>query len=120
MLVCALVGPLRRVLRGSVIALKGDCPRCTEEVYTFINDVDGLPQHDSSTSTSELAGIANSVKKKGSGAPILRQTAECHVCGSGLLFELKLINGGSRTGGRIYQQSRADELVPPEERGSPR
>ncbi|XP_031485164.1 PGR5-like protein 1B, chloroplastic [Nymphaea colorata] len=69
----ASVRALERLWRNDLVALKGSCPNCGEEVFAFVN-------------------------AERSGRPFHR--TECHVCESTLEFRTKVEHSVSRLGGR--------------------
>ncbi|KAE8733033.1 hypothetical protein F3Y22_tig00001644pilonHSYRG00387 [Hibiscus syriacus] len=83
-LASSAVRVLQRLWRNDLVALKGGCPNCGEEVFAFVKS------------------------EKFNGSP---QRAECHVCDSTLEFGAKTEQSVSRHGrkwlyGRIYRLSR--------------
>eukprot|EP00897_Mesotaenium_endlicherianum_P002078 jgi/Mesen1/1899/ME000143S00949 len=82
---------LQGLWRGSVVALKGSCPSCGEEVYAFVRADDG-----SSTGP--------------------RHKCECHVCEHPLVFRATLESPARRgqpwAYGRIYLVVRSKDLAP--------
>lgn len=85
---------LQDLLRGSLVALKGCCPSCGEEVYAFVRaDESKRPRHKS----------------------------ECHVCEHSLVFHANLEPSPSDpkqlwAHGRIYLVARSKDLAAPRER----
>lgn len=76
----ASVQALRGLWRNDLVALKGSCPSCGEEVFAFV---------------------------RAENSKILRQSTECHVCECALEFRTKVEQSASETGrrlvyGRIY------------------
>ena len=87
----AAVKQLQALGRGDLVALKGCCPNCGEEVYTFVK-----PDH-------------SSLKA--------RHESECHICERQLVFQATLHPSKSGLGqpwahGRVYLQTRANQLAP--------
>eukprot|EP00850_Spirogloea_muscicola_P020401 SM000214S06795 [mRNA] locus=s214:202118:203409:- [translate_table: standard] len=90
-LAMAAVRSLEELWKGGVVALKGTCPSCGEEVYAFVKAEKSLqPQH----------------------------RCECHVCEHPLAFHASLEPmPGSKLGqlwahGRVYLVTRAADLAP--------
>jgi hypothetical protein len=87
---------------GSLVAVKGDCPACGEEVYAFV-------QARSSAADGGAGG--------GSTAHKARHVADCHVCARPIAFDVR-VRGASaapwrrRAHGRIYLVSRAADFFP--------
>lgn len=87
----AAVKQLQALGRGDLVALKGCCPNCGEEVYTFVK-----PDH-------------SSLKA--------RHESECHICERQLVFQATLHPSKSVVGqpwahGRVYLQTRVNQLAP--------
>jgi hypothetical protein len=87
----AAVKQLQALGKGDLVALKGCCPNCGEEVYTFVK-----PDHSSSKA---------------------RHESECHICERQLIFQATLHPSKSGLGqpwahGRVYLQTRANQLAP--------
>jgi len=87
----AAVQQLQALGRGDLVALKGNCPNCGEEVYTFVK-----PDQ-------------SSLK--------VRHDSECHICERQLVFQATLHPSKSGVGqpwahGRVYLQTRAHQLAP--------
>nr|PNR62692.1 hypothetical protein PHYPA_001116 [Physcomitrium patens] len=87
----AAMNQLQALGRGDLVALKGCCPNCGEEVYTFVK-----PDHSSSK---------------------VRHESECHICERQLVFQATLHPSKSGLGqpwahGRVYLMTRANELAP--------
>eukprot|EP00250_Pteridium_aquilinum_P035481 c9486_g1_i1 orf=325-1206(-) len=87
----AALGALKGLWRGDLVALKGSCPSCGEEVYAFVQ--------------------ANN-------SPHPRHKTECHVCEHPLVFHTKVERSASSLGrpwayGRIYLVRRSKDLAPP-------
>lgn len=83
----AAVKQLQALGRGDLVALKGNCPNCGEEVYTFVR-----PDQ-------------SSLKA--------RHESECHICERQLVFQATLHPSKSGLGqpwahGRVYLQTRAN------------
>lgn len=84
----AAVKQLQALGRGDLVALKGCCPNCGGEVYTFVT-----PDY--------------SLK--------VRHESECHVCERPLVFQATLHpskSGQPRAHGRVYLPTRAIQLAP--------
>lgn len=87
----AALGALEGLWRGDLVALKGSCPSCGEEVYAFIRaDNSSHPRH----------------------------KTECHVCEHPLVFHAKVERATSPHSrpwayGRIYLVRRSKDLAPP-------
>ncbi|KAL3692693.1 hypothetical protein R1sor_006344 [Riccia sorocarpa] len=81
---------LEGLRRGDLVAMKGFCPSCGEEVYAFIRaDQTGQPQH----------------------------KTECHVCEHPLMFRANVERSLSHYGqlwayGRVYLSTQPKDLVP--------
>lgn len=76
----ASVGALQGLWKNDLVALKGACPNCGEEVFAFLK------------------------AEKSNHSP---HRADCHVCGSRLEFQTKVEQSISRPGrrwvyGRVY------------------
>lgn len=87
----AAVKQLQALGRGDLVALKGCCPNCGGEVYTFVE-----PDY-------------SSLK--------VRHESECHVCERLLVFQATLHPSKSGLGqpwahGRVYLPTRAHQLAP--------
>lgn len=86
----AAVGALQGLWRGDLVALKGSCPSCGEEVYAFVRTDDSLhPRH----------------------------KTECHVCEHPLVFHAKVERSNTSLSwpwayGRVYLVTRAKDLSP--------
>jgi len=100
----ALVGVAARSLAalrgGSLVAVKGDCPACGEEVYAFV--------------AAQPAGGAHPVR----GAHAARHVAECHVCSRPIAFDVRVRAAAAapwrrRAHGRVYLLSRESDFFPP-------
>lgn len=82
---------LQALGQGDVMALKGCCPNCGAEVYTFVR-----PNYSSLE---------------------IRHESECHVCDRQLMFQATLHPSWSGPGqpwahGRVYLRTGANQLVP--------
>lgn len=91
---------LLQLAKGNVVALKGQCPGCSEEVYAYVSPLVNQQQ--------------------------IRHRCDCHNCGRSLVFELKVIEedkvrgkwnvlfgmGRTKCYGRIYLLSDARDLAP--------
>lgn len=90
-MVTAALGALRGLWRGELVALKGSCPSCGEEVYAFVQaNISLHPRH----------------------------TTECHVCQHPLVFHANVERSASPLGrpwayGRVYLGKRSEDLAPP-------
>ena len=87
----AAVKQLQAFGRGDLVALKGCCPNCGEEVYTFVK--------------SDQSSLK------------MRHESECHICERQLVFRATLHPSKSGLGqpwahGRVYLQTRANQLAP--------
>jgi len=86
----AAVKQLQGLWRGDLVALKGSCPNCGEEVYTFIRADESMkPRHET----------------------------ECHVCERRLVFHANIqrSKSGARQPwayGRVYLVTKANQLAP--------
>ncbi|GAQ78849.1 hypothetical protein KFL_000200010 [Klebsormidium nitens] len=87
-LASAAVQQVKSLLRGEVVALKGCCPNCGEEVYAFLDAKEHKPRHKS----------------------------ECHVCEHPLVFhatvETSKKDGKQWAYGRVYLVTRSKDLEP--------
>ena len=93
---------------GSVVAVKGDCPACGEEVYAFV--AAGAP-----AGGAHPAGRAHPSMR---GAHTARHVAECHVCSRPIAFDVRVRAAAAapwrrRAHGRVYLLSRASDFFPP-------
>lgn len=87
----AAMKQLQALGRGDLVALKGNCPNCGEEVYTFVKP--------------DLSSLK------------ARHESECHICERQLIFQATLHPAKSGLGppwahGRVYLQTRANQLAP--------
>lgn len=87
----AALGALKGLWKGDLVALKGSCPSCGEEVYAFVQADD---------------------------SPDPRHKTECHVCEHPLVFRAKVERSVSCFGrpwayGRVYLVRRSKDLAPP-------
>lgn len=87
----AALGALQGLWRGDLVALKGSCPSCGEEVYAFV---------------------------RADNSPHPRHKTECHVCEHPLVFQAKVEQSASPRGrpwayGRIYLVKRLTDFAPP-------
>ncbi|MCO5557829.1 hypothetical protein L7F22_011401 [Adiantum nelumboides] len=88
----AALGALKGLWKGDLVALKGSCPSCGEEVYVFVR-------------------VENS--------PRPRHKTECHVCEHPLVFHAKVERSAVSlfkrpwAYGRVYLASRLKDLAPP-------
>lgn len=87
----AAVKQLQALGRGDLLALKGCCPNCGEEVYTFVK-------------------LDHSSLKA-------RHESECHICERQLVFQVTLHPSKSGLGqpwahGRLYLLERTNQLAP--------
>ncbi|KAH9566932.1 hypothetical protein CY35_03G002300 [Sphagnum magellanicum] len=81
---------LQDLWRGDLIALKGCCPNCGEEVYAFVKADESVQ---------------------------LRHKTECHVCEHPLVFQANVERSPSPVGqlwayGRVYLLTRSKDLAP--------
>ncbi|CAK9256796.1 unnamed protein product [Sphagnum jensenii] len=81
---------LQGLWRGDLIALKGCCPNCGEEVYAFVRADESVQ---------------------------LRHKTECHVCEHPLVFQANVERSPSPVGplwvyGRVYLLTRSKDLAP--------
>jgi len=86
---------LTRLDSGAVAALRGPCPSCGEEVYTFID----LPARVKAIEAKAMTG----------GRPFeVTRASECHVCGSNIVFVASPLEETKSAGlyGRIYVKGR--------------
>ena len=86
---------LTRLDSGAVVALRGPCPSCGEEVYTFID----LPARVKAIEAKAMTG----------GRPFeVTRASECHVCGSNIVFVASPLEETKSAGlyGRIYVKGR--------------
>ncbi|KAL2635035.1 hypothetical protein R1flu_006514 [Riccia fluitans] len=89
-LALAAAKSLQGLWRGDLVAMKGFCPSCGEEVYAFIRaDQTGQPQH----------------------------KTDCHVCEHPLIFRANVERSLSHPGhlwayGRVYLSTQPKDLVP--------
>ena len=100
-LVAVSLRALHRVHNSTLVALKGDCPSCGEEVYAF-------------------------VQASGAG---MRHAADCHVCARPLRFDVRVAGAAAppwrrRAAGRITLVTSDADFFPiallkePKERGA--
>ncbi|BBN05431.1 hypothetical protein MPTK1_3g13050 [Marchantia polymorpha subsp. ruderalis] len=81
---------LQGLWRGDLVAMKGCCPSCGEEVYAFVRaDQSGQPQH----------------------------KTECHVCEHPLMFRANVERSSSNPNqlwayGRVYLSTQSKDLIP--------
>jgi hypothetical protein len=78
---------------GTLVAVKGDCPACGEEVYAFVS----------------AQGRA--------AAQRARHVADCHVCARPIAFDVRVRSAAAapwrrRAHGRIYLVSRESDFFP--------
>ncbi|KAI5055807.1 hypothetical protein GOP47_0029328 [Adiantum capillus-veneris] len=84
-------GALKGLWKGDLVALKGSCPSCGEEVYAFVRADNSLhPRH----------------------------KTECHVCEHPIVFHATVERAVSVFGrpwayGRVYLARRSKDLAPP-------
>jgi len=107
----ALIGVAARSLaglrRGSLVAVKGDCPACGEEVYAFV------------AAAPPAGGAHPALAARGwSGAHAsARHVTECHVCSRPIAFDVRVRAAAAapwrrRAHGRVYLLSRASDFFP--------
>ena len=71
------VRALQRLQSTTLVALKGDCPSCGEEVYAFV------------TSATQQPGVRTARTAHGQ---------DCHVCGRPLRFEVRMVTKAGTSG----------------------
>ena len=92
---------------GSLVAVKGDCPACGEEVYAFV------------AAAPPAGGAHPALAARGwSGAHAsARHVTECHVCSRPIAFDVRVRAAAAapwrrRAHGRVYLLSRASDFFP--------
>ena len=91
---------------GSLVAVKGDCPACGEEVYAFV-----------AAGAAPPAGGSHP-HPAGRAAHAARHVADCHVCSRPIAFDVRVRASPTapwrrRAHGRVYLLSRASDFFPP-------
>ncbi len=93
------VRSLATLRKGTLVAVKGDCPACGEEVYAFVG---AQAKHPGKSVTQHA-----------------RHAADCHVCARPLAFDVRVRGAPGappwrrRAHGRIYLVSRNADFFPP-------
>jgi hypothetical protein len=93
---------LQRLQSTTLVALKGDCPSCGEEVYAFVS------------TTNQQPGLRSARTA---------HAQDCHVCGRPLRFEVRMVTRGGTAGyvwpwqrraaGRITLVAEPRDFFPP-------
>ena len=76
---------LQRLQSTTLVALKGDCPSCGEEVYAFVS------------TTNQQPGLRSARTA---------HAQDCHVCGRPLRFEVRMVTRGGTAAGYVWPWQR--------------
>jgi hypothetical protein len=100
----AVAGRSLAALRsGTLVAVKGDCPACGEEVYAFV-------------AAQPVPAVTPGGGTR-AGMHAARHVADCHVCTRPIAFDVRVRGAAAapwrrRAHGRIYLVSRASDFFP--------